>query len=64
MEFTNCEPNNKFMGGKLFEMRTEKFLKNTTALQVLQLCVGAQVMLLVNLNVNNKLANGSRGGKL
>ena len=39
----------------------DKFLKNCTAPEVLQLCVGAQVMLLKNLDIQNGLANGSRG---
>lgn len=39
----------------------EKFYKNCTAPEVLQLCVGAQVMLLKNLDMQNGLANGSRG---
>lgn len=39
----------------------EKFKKYCTAPEVLQLCVGAQVMLLKNLDIPNGLANGSRG---
>jgi len=39
----------------------EKFVKNCTTPEVLQLCVGAQVMLTKNLDMENKLANGSRG---
>jgi len=39
----------------------DKFMKYCTAPQVLQLCVGAQVMLLTNLDMEAKLANGSRG---
>jgi ATP-dependent DNA helicase PIF1 len=39
----------------------ERFLKNAAAPHQLQLCVGAQVMLLHNLDVPNGLANGSRG---
>jgi ATP-dependent DNA helicase PIF1 len=39
----------------------EKFKKNCNAPEVLQLCVGAQVMLLKNLDLDAGLANGSRG---
>jgi len=39
----------------------EKFVKGFSAPEVLQLCVGAQVLLLYNMDVANKLANGSRG---
>jgi len=39
----------------------EKFIKNCTAPKDLQLCLGSQVMLLKNLDLENGLANGSRG---
>lgn len=39
----------------------EKFKKSCNAPEILQLCVGAQVMLLKNLDLANGLANGSRG---
>lgn len=39
----------------------EIFKKNCIVPEVLQICVGAQVMLLVNLNLEEELANGSRG---
>ena len=39
----------------------EKIKKTCIAPQLLELCVGAQVMLLYNIDVEAKLANGSRG---
>jgi ATP-dependent DNA helicase PIF1 len=39
----------------------EKFKKYSTTPEILQLCKGAQVMLLKNLDIPNGLANGSRG---
>jgi len=39
----------------------EKIIKNCNAPAVLELCVGAQVMLLWNMDLEAKLANGSRG---
>jgi len=39
----------------------EKFMKYCIAPKILQLCKGSQVMLLKNLDLQNGLANGSRG---
>lgn len=39
----------------------DKHRKNCLAPDLLQLCVGAQVMLLANIDLKNGLANGSRG---
>lgn len=39
----------------------EKILKNCNAVESLQLCKGAQVMLLINLDLDSGLVNGSRG---
>jgi len=39
----------------------DKIKKNCNAPEVLQLCLGAQVMLLVNLDLQMGLCNGSRG---
>lgn len=48
-------------GCKNVHAARNKFKRNCTAQETLQLCVGAQVMLLYNMDLENKLANGSRG---
>ena len=39
----------------------EKYLKSVPAMEKLEICKGCQVMLLYNLDIENKLINGSRG---
>jgi ATP-dependent DNA helicase PIF1 len=46
---------------KNLKFTQEKIKKTCIAPQLLELCVGAQVMLLYNIDLESKLANGSRG---
>lgn len=47
--------------GNNLQATKDKFRKNCVAPESFQLCVGAQVMLLYNMDLASKLANGSRG---
>ena len=50
-----------YPGVKNRDIVIEKYKKNCNASPTLQLCVGAQVMLLYNLDLDGGLVNGSRG---
>lgn len=50
-----------YSGHKNKQYIIEKYKKNCSTPDVLQLCVGAQVMLLYNMDITSGLVNGSRG---
>ena len=60
-EFYEYEMKVSIYASKNQEVIKDKFYKNTNLQNTLQLCVGAQVMLLKNIDLNSGLANGSRG---
>ena len=53
VEFHEIIPNRQYA--------TDKFIKDCPAVKTLQLCIGVQVMLIHNLDVEQQLVNGSRG---
>lgn len=59
IEFREYELNYELF--KKVAMVAEKIKKGCNAPQVVQLCKGAQVMLLYNMDLESKLVNGSRG---
>jgi len=59
IEFREYELNYELF--KKVTMVAEKIKKGCNAPQVVQLCKGAQVMLLYNMDLESKLVNGSRG---
>jgi ATP-dependent DNA helicase PIF1 len=61
LQYYSYEMEFKFYGFENKEFAIEKFLKDSIAVGTLELCVGAQVMLLANLDLEMGLANGSRG---
>ena len=62
LEFYEYQMSYEIIAKKGFKGNVEeKIIKNCNAPVVLELCVGAQVMLLWNMDLEAKLANGSRG---
>lgn len=51
----------EFVGVNNKKQYSEKYKRNCMASETLELCIGAQVMLLHNLHIDIGLANGSRG---
>lgn len=58
-----CEPDGKVLSSKhpMYKRAVELLEKSCMTENTLKLCVGAQVMLVYNLSVEEGLANGSRG---
>lgn len=61
LEFFEYELEFNILDKKRYKVLQEKISKICIAPQTLQLCVGAQVMLLYNIDLECGLANGSRG---
>ena len=61
LEFFQYDLEHKILGNSKIKYVEELIKKSCNAEQSLELCIGAQVMLLCNLDLENQLANGSRG---
>ncbi len=61
LEFFQYDLEYKILGSSKIKYIEELIKKSCNAEQSLELCIGAQVMLLCNLDLENQLANGSRG---
>ena len=57
----NIEINSDTLEDDLYTIKEELYLNNCNAVRELELCIGAQVMLLCNLDKEQQLVNGSKG---
>ena len=61
LEFFQYDMEHKILGKSKIKYLEELIKKSCNAEQSLELCIGSQVMLICNLDLENQLANGSRG---